>query len=153
MRLPDFWTGLLFAILGIAVAYMAQSFHVSAGAASPKVFPTIIGSVMAVLGAAIALRGWRSAGDVSLPAWISSPRQIALVIFLPIAIISFGHFAPIYGTIPVAFCVLTIHCLIYGLRIPVAVAIGAVASLVVTLVFMKLLGVPLPEGIIEEYLR
>ena len=153
MRLPDFWTGLLFAILGVAVAYMAQSFHVSAGAASPKVFPTLIGSVMAVLGAAIALRGWRSAGDVSLPAWISSPRQIALVIFLPIAIIFFGLVAPLYGTIPVAFCVVTAHCLIYGLRIPFAVAIGAAGSFVVTLIFIKLLGVPLPEGVIEEFLR
>lgn len=153
MRLPDFWTGVLFMALGITVAYMAQSFHVSAGAASPRVFPTLIGTVMAVLGAAIALRGWRSAGALSVPAWFSNPRQVALVVFLPIAVLAYGLLAPIYGSTPVAFGVITVHCLIYGLRIPLAVAVGVAGSLIVTFIFIKLLGVPLPEGIVEEFMR
>lgn len=150
MRLPDFWTGLAFAILGVAIAVLAQGFHVPAGAASPRLLPTIIGSVMAVLGGLIALRGWRSAGDVALPEWISSPRQIALLAFIPVAIIAYGLLAPVVGSIVMAIVIVTAHCLLYGVRPLKAVIVGVVAGIIVSMVFSHLLGIPLPEGIVEE---
>ena len=150
MRLPDFWTGLAFAILGVAIAVLAQGFHVPAGAASPRLLPTIIGSVMAVLGGLIALRGWRSAGDVALPEWISSPRQVALLAFIPVAIIAYGLLAPVVGSVVMAIVIVTAHCLLYGVRPLKAVIVGVVASIVVSMVFSHLLGIPLPEGIVEE---
>jgi putative tricarboxylic transport membrane protein len=150
MRLPDFWTGLAFAILGVAIAVLAQGFHVPAGAASPRLLPTIIGSVMAVLGGLIALRGWRSAGDVALPEWISSPRQIALLAFIPVAIIAYGLLAPVVGSIILAIVIVTAHCLLYGVRPVTAVIVGVVAGVVVSVVFSHLLGIPLPGGFLEE---
>ena len=150
MRLPDFWTGLAFAILGIGIAYLAQGFHVPAGAASPRLLPTIIGSVMAVLGGLIALRGRRKAGDVALPEWISSPRQIALVAFIPVAIIAYGLLAPVIGSIAIAIVIVTVHCLIYGVKPLTSVVVGVVAGFVVSIIFSHLLGIPLPEGLLEE---
>ncbi|WP_313200201.1 tripartite tricarboxylate transporter TctB family protein [Rhizobium sp.] len=149
MRLPDFWTGLAFAILGISIAYLAQGFHVPAGAASPRLLPTIIGSVMAALGGLIALRGWRSAGDVALPEWISSPRQIALIAFIPVAVIAYGLLAPMVGSIVMAIVIVTVHCLIHGVRPLTAVIVGVVAGIVASVLFSHLLGIPLPEGVVE----
>lgn len=149
MRLPDFWTGLAFAIFGVAIAILAQGFHVPAGAASPRLLPTIIGSVMAALGGLIALRGWRSAGDVVLPEWISSPRQIALIAFIPAAVIAYGLLAPMVGSIVMAVAIVTVHCLIHGVRPLTAVIVGVVAGIVASVLFSHLLGIPLPEGVVK----
>jgi putative tricarboxylic transport membrane protein len=152
MRLPDFWTGLGFAAVGVAIAVQAQGFHVPAGAASPKLLPTIVGSFMALFGGLIALRGWRSAGEVALPAWLSSPRQMALVAFLPIAVIAYGLLAPAIGSSLVAMVILTLHGMIYGLRPLHALLLGVVVGLVATFLFIHALGIPLPAGPIEELL-
>jgi len=151
MRLPDFWTGLAFAIFGVTIALLAQGFHVSAGAASPKLLPTIIGSIMAVLGGVIALRSWRNAGDVAMPAWVSSPQQIALIAFIPVAIIAYGLLAPLVGSIPMAILIVTTHCLIYGVRPLTAIGVGAISGFTASIIFSHLLGIPLPTGILEDF--
>ena len=148
MRLPDFWTGLAFAAIGIAIAAKAQGLHVPAGAASPRLFPTIIGILMTLFGGAIALRGFRNAGDVALPAWTSSPRKVALVIFLPFAIIFYGLASPYLGSIIVAIMLVSIHCVIYGVKPVSSLIIGAVAGVVTTMIFTQGLGIPLPEGVV-----
>ena len=148
MRLPDFWTGLAFVAIGIAIAAKAQGLHVPAGAASPRLFPTIIGILMTLFGGAIALRGFRNAGDVALPAWISSPRKVALVAFLPIAIIFYGLASPYLGSFVVAIILVSIHCIIYGVKPLPSLVIGAAAGVITTLIFTQGLGIPLPEGVI-----
>jgi putative tricarboxylic transport membrane protein len=148
MRMPDFWTGLAFAVIGIAIVAKAQGLHIPAGAASPKLFPTIIGSFMALFGGLIALRGLRDAGSVVLPAWTSSPRVIALILFLPVAIMFYGLVAPILGSTFVAIILVAIHCVLYGIHPASAVAIGLTAGVVTTFIFTHGLGVPLPQGVI-----
>lgn len=152
MRLPDFWTGLGFTVIGIAIALKAQGFHVPAGAASPKLLPTIIGSFMALFGGLIALRGWRSAGDVALPDWVSSPRRIALLIFIPMAVLSYGLLSPMLGSTVMAMLLLSLHGLLYGLRPLHAICLGIGVGLVVTYLFIHVLGIPLPAGPLEELL-
>ncbi|MBU1312513.1 MAG: tripartite tricarboxylate transporter TctB family protein [Alphaproteobacteria bacterium] len=152
MRLPDFWTGLGFAAVGIAIAVYAQGFHVPAGAASPRLLPTIIGSFMALFGCLIALRGWREAGNVALPGWLSSPRQLALVVFLPVAVIAYGLLAPRLGSSLVTMMILTLHGILYGLRPLYAIVLGVCAGIAVTFLFIHVLGIPLPAGWIEELL-
>ncbi len=152
MRLPDFWTGLMFASFGIAIVAYAQGFHVPAGAASPRMLPTLVGSFMVLFAGLIALRGWRSAGDVSLPSWFSSKRRIALIAFVPIAVVGYGMLAPVLGSTPIVILVVMLHSLIYGLRPHYAVALGVGVGVVVTYLFIHVLGIPLPAGVIEELL-
>ena len=152
MRLPDFWTGLAFGAFGLAIALIARGFPVPAGAASPRLFPTIIGAAMALIGAAIALRGFRNAADFTIPEWLGNPRRIALMAYLPLAIIVFALAAPTYGTIAVAVPIMTVHCVIYGLNPLHAVVMGLVAGTAIPLAFSELLGIPLPYGVIEELL-
>ena len=152
MRLPDFWTGLAFTALGIAIAVYAQGFHVPAGAASPRLLPTIVGGFMAMFGGLIAFRGWRGAGNVELPGWLSSRRQIALIVFLPLAVVAYGLLALRFGSIPVATVIVFLHSVIYGLRPIYALILGLFIGLVVTYLFIHVLGIPLPAGPIEELL-
>ncbi len=152
MRLPDFWTGLVFCLLGIAIALHARSFHVPAGAASPRLFPMIVGGAMALMGGAITLRGWRSAGTFRFPPWLRSPQRLALVLWLPLSILGFALLAPRWGTIAVAVPLMVVHGLLYGMSLPRAVLTGAVGATVLAVFFIKFLGVPLPYGLIEEWL-
>lgn len=152
MRLPDLWTGLAFCLLGIAIAWQARGFHVPAGAASPRLFPMIIGSVMALLGGAIAVRGLRGADGFQMPGWMRSPRRLALVLWLPASVILFALLAPRFGTIAVAVPLMVIHGLLYGLSPVKALLSGVVGATALALFFTQLLGVPLPHGLIEEFL-
>src|SRR5690606_34656179 len=93
---------LAFAILGLAIALVARGFHVPAGAASPRLLPMIIGGTMAAMGTAIMLRGLREAGSFTRPDWLGSPRRLALIAYLPIAIAAFVWLTPTLGTIAVA---------------------------------------------------
>lgn len=152
MRLPDFWTGLTFAVFGLSIAIIAHGFPVPAGAASPRLFPTIIGGGMIVLGGAIAIRGLRTATEFQAPAWCRAPRQMALMAYLPLAIVAFALAVPLFGTVAVAVPIVVIHCLIYGMKPLNAVVLGVVAGTAVPLIFGRLLGIPLPYGVIEGLL-
>lgn len=152
MRLPDLWTGLVFCLLGIAITLQARGFHVPAGAASPRLFPMIVGVTMALLGGAIALRGLRTAGTFQLPVWMRSPQRLALVAWLPGSIILFALLAPRFGTIAVAVPLMVIHGLLYGLSPVKALLTGVIGATALALFFTHLLGVPLPYGLIEELL-
>ena len=152
MRLPDFWTGLAFCLLGIAIALTARGFHVPAGAASPRLFPMLVGGAMALMGGAVALRGLRGAGRFEFLPWMRSRQRLGLVAWLPVSVAAFALLAPRLGTIAVAVPLLTIHCLLYGLSLPRSVGIGVVVGVVLALFFTRFLGVPLPYGLVEEWL-
>ena len=149
MRLPDFWTGLLFAALGVAIAVYATTFRVPAGAASPRIFPIVIGSIMVLAGVLIAIRGLKDIGAFESHEWMKSPRRIALVCYIPVAVIAFILLAPSLGTIFMAIIIVTVHAFIYGLRLLPAIAVGLVAGVGIPLIFVNILSVPLPVGIIE----
>lgn len=150
MRLPDFWTGLLFAGLGIAIAVYATTFRIPAGAASPQLFPIVIGTIMAAAGGLIAVRGIANLRDFERPDWVSSPRRVALFAYIPFAIVVFALLAESLGTILLSTAIVTVHTLIYGLRLIPAVTIGLLAGAGIPLIFTRLLGIPLPAGIIER---
>ena len=152
MRLPNFWTGAVFAALGVTIAVIANGLHAPAGAASPRLFPMIIGGLMALMGTAIALRGIAQGIRIAPPAWLGSKRQVSLIAYLPAAIAAFALLAPEHGTIAVAVPIVVIHCLIYGLPLLGALGMGAVAGGLIPLAFTRLLGIPLPHGIIEGLL-
>lgn len=152
MRLPDFWTGLLFAALGVAIAVYATTFRVPAGAASPRLFPIIIGSIMVFAGVLVAIRGFKDIGAFQTHEWMRSPRKIALVCYIPIAVIAFILLAPSLGTILTATIIVTVHAFIYGLRPFSAIAVGVIAGVGVPAIFVKFLSVPLPVGIIESFI-
>lgn len=54
----DFWSGLMFFVIGLAFAGLAQRYEMgSAQRMGPGYFPTLLGSLLAILGLAIASKG------------------------------------------------------------------------------------------------
>ena len=64
----------------------------------------------------------------------------------------FALLAESLGTILLATVIVTVHVLIYGQRVIPAVSIGLLAGVGIPLVFNRLLGIPLPAGIVERFL-
>lgn len=153
MRLPDFWTGLAFAAVGLTVVFMSSGLHVPAGAASPRLFPTIIGGLMALMGVGVALRGLRCALNFSAFDLALGGRRLGLMVWTPMAIVLFALLAPQFGTVIVAVPLVTIHGFVYGLAPRHALGLGMVAGILIPLVFTTLMGISLPAGIVEDLLR
>jgi hypothetical protein len=79
MRSPkDFWAGVLFAALGIAAIAVGARYNLGTAARmGPGYFPRILGILLVVLGAIIALRGIKIPGP-PVPAWKWRPTLVVL---------------------------------------------------------------------------
>jgi len=54
----DFWSGLMFLVIGLAFAGFAQQYALgSAQRMGPGYFPTVLGALLAILGLVVAIRG------------------------------------------------------------------------------------------------
>jgi len=59
----DFWSGLMFLVIGLAFAGFAQQYALgSAQRMGPGYFPTVLGALLAILGLVIAIRGMTREG-------------------------------------------------------------------------------------------
>lgn len=153
MRLPDIWTGLVIAVLGGFVAAHAQTFPVPAGAASPRLFPEILGGALLLGGLLVAgraLAAGRGAGWAAmLPRvenWMRDPRRVTAILFIPVAIVAYSLVAPAIGSLPVAVAIMAIFALLSGGRPLASALIALIVSAAVIAFFVQIMGVPLPLG-------
>lgn len=151
MRLPDLWTGLGFALAGALIALRATSFPQTAGAASPRLFPYIIGGAMVLFGVTVAGRAVAArvrGGEVSfLPPgedWMRDPRRLMRIAMVPLTILLYGLLAPVWGSGIVLIPLVFLGALSWQER-PFPAAVSAVlACLAVIAFFARVMHVPLP---------
>ena len=98
----DFFSGVMFSVVGIAFAWGATTYNVGDGARmGPGYFPRILGILLLVLGAALSLRALKIKGD-PLPRWYWRPMLIVLG-----SVIAFGlvvtHLGLVFSTIGLIF--------------------------------------------------
>jgi hypothetical protein len=79
MRSPkDFWAGVLFVALGVGAIVIGSRYNLGTAARmGPGYFPRILGILLIVLGAIIAMRGVRIPGP-PVPAWKWRPTVVVL---------------------------------------------------------------------------
>lgn len=154
MRASDLATGLAFAALGLAVAVVAQDFREPAGAASPRLFPTLIGGAMAALGVVVAARDLRRRGlaaPLRIEPWMRD-RRLAVALSIPLAIAAFGLLALRLGTVATSTAIVAAVAVVWGAGPIRALLVGAVFSVALYLFFARVMSVPLPRGAVEAYL-
>jgi hypothetical protein len=136
----DFWSGLFFVAIGAAFILLAQSYSLGTlHRMGPGMFPTLVGSVLAVLGAAIALRSFVLRGE-PMPDFQARPLCVSLL-----AIVLFGVALQWLGLVAaVAVLVLVGGYAAREVRLRENVALAAAMVLFSVAVFIWLLGLPLP---------
>lgn len=152
MRINDWLLGLIMALLGAITFWASKDFPtLPRQAYGAGTFPMLVGTLLVVLGGALALRGWRQGGAIvrwqnALPA----QRILLTTLAVIIAVVGYITLSPTLGfpTLSLAILTLMIGWLTGG-RWWLALSVGAGATLMIWLIFAELLMVPLPLGVIE----
>ncbi len=152
MKLNDAVFGLLLTLLGAAVLVGIQGYPKIPGQpVGPALFPGLIAAGLCVCGVLLVLRGWRQRASqrwFAWDAWVRSPRHVMALVVLLASVVFYIAAADVLGFLPTAFLILMAMFLVLRVRLPVAIAVALVATLLVHTGFYKLLKVPLPWGLL-----
>jgi Tripartite tricarboxylate transporter TctB family len=136
----DFWAGLIFLVIGAAFILLARQYRLGdLHRMGPAMFPTMVGALLAVLGAVMALRAFALDGP---PVERFQLRPVAVSV---VAIVLFGLALQWLGLIAaVAVLVLVGAYAARDVRPLENLALAAVMVGFSVAVFVWLLGLPLP---------
>lgn len=165
MHLSDRVTGLFLVALGGVAAYGGSRLPPVPGQQiGPEVFPVVVGIGLALCGAMIAVGIGRSYEDEAeadlarisaeneadgVPAAAHHSRWWELRVLIPPALLLFYYYTvDRLGFLPTAGVIVLIASLALGARARLAIPLALLAPLVVNLIFLKLLRVPLPSGLL-----
>jgi hypothetical protein len=136
----DLWTGILFIALGLAAVYFAQSQPIgTAMRMGPAFFPTMLGLLLSVIGIALLVRSFARTG---LPVGKFALGKVAWIVG---SIFLFGLLLRGMGLV-IAIIVIVILSAYASekFRWPVALILAAGIAISSAIVFIVLLGIPIP---------
>lgn len=136
----DFWSGVIFLASGLAAVLIGRDYSMgTAGRMGPAYFPTILGGILAIIGAIAVLRSMFKTGEAL--------EKFALkeLVLILVSVLLFGLLVRGAG-LAVAVVVLVMGSGLASAKFRIgpylAVALGLAAFSV--LVFVKALGLPMP---------
>lgn len=136
----DFWSGIIFLFVGLAAIIIGRDYSMGTAARmGPAYFPTILGGILALIGLAATVRSLFRQGEA-----VGKFAVRELIIILS-AILSFGFLVRGAGLVVAAVVLVMLSCYAspkFRWGPSLLLAIGLTVFCV--LVFVKLLGVPLP---------
>lgn len=136
----DFWAGLIYLVIGLAAVYISRDYNMgSAIRMGPAYFPTVLGALLALTGAAAVLRSFWSRGE---PVGVFAYKAALLVCGGTVLFAVLLRGAGLIVALAVLVFVSAYASVKFRWSTAVLLAIGLVAFCV--LVFVKGLGVPLP---------
>jgi hypothetical protein len=136
----DFWSGVLFAGLGIFIIVYGSKYTLGTAARmGPGYFPRILGILLSVLGLVLALRSLRLSGP-PVPEWKWRPTLLVLG-----SVVLFGYIVPVLG-MALSTIVLIVIASAAGreFRYKEALVSGVLLAALAVGVFVVGLGVSLP---------
>ena len=136
----DFWAGLIFVAIGVGFILLAQQYRLGdMHRMGPAMFPSLVGALLAVLGALLALRAFVLDG-AAVPRFYARPIGVSLL-----AIVLFGIALQWLGLVAaIAALVLVGAYAARDVRPLENLALAAVMIVFSAAVFVWLLGLPLP---------
>ncbi len=159
MLLSDKVTGGVVAVLGgLAFAYGSQLPPVPGQQIGPSAFPMVIGAGLVLCGGLIMLgigHRFEEVAEADLASH-TAPEQLAplpawrnWLALLPPALLAFyALVSETLGFLPTSAIMVLVASLAFGARPKLAVPLALIAPFVINLIFLKLLRVPLPGGIL-----
>ena len=152
MRVSDRLSGLLAALLGLAVVVQARSLPLSPGQdIGPGLFPSILGGLLILLGAGLIVgsvrkgeTGWAGVDD-----WVARSATRRSLIAVLVALVSWMILVGPVGFIPTTILFLAVLMSIFGARLAVAVPVAVLVTFGTHYAFYTLLRVPLPWGVLK----
>ena len=136
----DFWTGLLYIAFGVSAIIIARDYNMgTASRMGPAYFPTILGGVLAIIGAISVIRSFIAVGR---PIEAFAFTGLALVIVSVLVFGSIVRAAGLVVTLPLLVFISAYASIRFRWRTTLIIAAGL--TIFCVLVFVKGLGIPLP---------
>ncbi|MES2831754.1 MAG: tripartite tricarboxylate transporter TctB family protein [Pseudomonadota bacterium] len=136
----DFWTGLMFLLFGLAAVVIGQEYPMgTAGKMGPAYFPTILASLLMLVGGIGIVRSFLVSGGQIEKFYL---KELAIVI---LAVLLFGVMMRGAGLAPAIIVLVLLSSYAspqFKLRPNLLLAIGLAGFSV--LIFVKMLGLPMP---------
>jgi putative tricarboxylic transport membrane protein len=157
MRLSDGLSGLLMAVLGIAVMWHVSGFPTMPGVYyGPDLFPRIIAVGLIVCGGLCMLRaaggGARQAFAIAADAPLDTRRGALSGVYLVVSVLSYVVLGERVGFQILTFGILLVAFLWLNGKPLRALALALALTVVFDLMFRVLLRVPIPSGLLEGML-
>lgn len=155
MKVNDAVSGALFIVIAILVFVYAGTFrNMLGGAYGPDLFPRIVAVMMVIGGASLVFGAMRPVGRrpwLELAEWARQPRSYILMLAVVSSMVFFILLSSTLGFLLTSFVLLT------GLLVVTrgagqllsSSAIAAIVSVTAYLIFVRMLRVPLPFGVVE----
>lgn len=152
MKISDRLFGLLFVALGVAVALYGLGLPVMGGQAyGAGLFPAAVGSCLAIGGAALSIGGWQRRSTeavISRADWGRSRPHVINLLLVVGSILAFALLIRQVGFAVLAFATTAVLLVRFGEPIWRALIVALVAATAFQLLFVSLMRVPLPPGIL-----
>ena len=136
----DFAAGLIYLAIGLTAIFLGRELPMgTAIKMGPAYFPTVLGSLLSLLGIASVVRSFMQKGE-PIPAFAWRPLLVITVATLVFGLILRG--AGFVIALPL-FIIMTAYASVHFRWVPTLI-VAAVATTACALVFVKGLGVPMP---------
>jgi hypothetical protein len=135
----DFWTGIIFLAFGLSGMYIGQDYSMGQAAKmGPGYFPTILGGILAVIGAIGVIRSFVLTGE---GIGVINFKGLFLVLA---SVLLFGFLMRGGGMVPAVFVSVMVSALASGKYRLIPTTLLAIGSTIFCiLLFVKLLGLPI----------
>jgi putative tricarboxylic transport membrane protein len=118
----------------------------------PAWFPGLIASGLGICGLLLVVSGIRQGGPwLALPDWVFRRRPLAGVASVVVGLLFYILAADALGFHIVGIALLVFWMRLLGASWRVAIVVGLVATVAIHLSFYKILRIPLPWGLFEQY--
>ncbi|GGI55530.1 tripartite tricarboxylate transporter TctB family protein [Oxalicibacterium solurbis] len=137
----DFWTGVIFMIVGLAAVIIGRDYPMgTAGRMGPAYFPTVLGGLLALIGLAAIVRSFFREAEDEIGKF-----AIKETILILTGVILFAFLIRGAGMVVSVIAIVLVSALAstkFQWKGGIALAVGL--SIFAILVFVKLLGLPIP---------
>ena len=152
MLLDDRASGVLVAGLGVVVVGLARAFPMVPGQSiGPSLFPTIVGTLLAVVGLTLAIRAPRGGGvGVRLDNAMRRPRMAINFALVVLSLLAYALLVDRLGFFLTAALLLLILFRAFSVPLGRAMGLSVVLPFAIHYAFYTLLRVPLPWGPLQS---
>jgi hypothetical protein len=145
LRNKDFWSGAMLMVIGIAAIVIARSYPMGTTLRmGPAYFPTMLGGLLALGGAYLVFKGFRST-DLIEPGW-----SLRALIAIPLALVVFGLLMDRAGFIP-ALVVLILGSAAAGQEFRLVEMLLFTAGLTIMCIAIFIWGLGLPYPLLADF--
>jgi len=136
----DFWIGIIFIFFGLCAVVIGQDYGMgTAGRMGPAYFPVVLGGLLTLIGVIGVIRSFIREGEAIGRIHL---KELALIL---VSVLLFGYLVRNAGLVPAAIVLIMVSAFAspkFHLGKTIALAVGL--ALFAVLLFVKLLGLPMP---------